>query len=379
MHVAYYAPFAQKTGYAQAAHDYMLALHRAGVSLQIIPLIDCNVDDLDERYHELIPLATEPPCEAATHVIVHTIPRAVPHFLKGVTKDIATFAITTWETTHAPEDITKALGDCCDKIIVPSVFCGYALGEARADLVLVPHCFDPEHWPVAETPPDDLPYSFYSVLGWSERKNPIGLLKAYLSEFHADDDVVLNLKVSGYSEDDLSALVSAMGIPMDRLPMLEIIPTHLDHEDMVGFHHENHCFVTAARGEGWNLPAFEAALCGRPVITPDFGGQMEYLADYTGTNTFGHFLTPAIVPPVVEAPINIAGLDIRPVTQTAPSGITAHQHWAEPDLYGLKKTMRDCYERRAPVDLSSRELFEKRYGYATVGAQLASLLERTTK
>lgn len=379
MQIAYYAPFATKTGYAQAAHDYMLALHRAGVSLRIVPTVPSNASDLDERYAELIPLVTNPTTEAATHVIAHAVPSAVPNILRGITKDIATIAITTWETTHAPADMIEALDKVSDLIIVPSLFCASTLSEAKTDIEIVPHCFDPEHWPVSESPPSDSPYSFYSVLSWNERKNPIGLLKAYLSEFTSDDDVVLNLKVSGYSEEDLIALVQATNIPIDRLPALEIIPEYFDHEGMLDFHDENHCFVTAARGEGWNLPAFEAALAGRPVITHGFGGQMQYLSPYTNLHLYDYHLTPAIAPPVIEAPIEIAGLQIRPVTQTAPSGITAHQSWAEPDLHGLQKAMRACYEDRARVDHSSRKALEDRFCYDTVGAQLVSLLERTLK
>jgi len=287
-------------------------------------------------------------------------------------------AITTWETTRAPQDITKALGDACDAIVVPSVFCGHALGEARADLHLVPHCFDPEHWPVSETPPADSPYMFYSVLSWNERKNPIGLIKAYIAEFSSDDDVLLRIKAN-CNRDDIADLAKASGILPGSLPEIDLCDSYLDHEEMVDFHQENHCFVTAARGEGWNLPAFEAALCGRPVISHSFGGQMEYLQHYPNFIKYGNTLTPAIVPPVVEAPIEIAGLKIAPVTRTAPSGITARQHWAEPDLYGLQRAMRACYEDRARVDNSARKDFENKYSYAAIGAQLANLLERTTK
>jgi glycosyltransferase involved in cell wall biosynthesis len=377
MHIQYFGPFAKRTGFAQAAHDYMLALHRAGVSLEIRPLVECNSDDLDERYHELMPLVAQGDSKKeVSHRIVHTVPRAVPMFLPSAPQSYKRIAITTWETTHPSQDITDGLSASCDKIIVPSLFCGNALGAARADMAIVPHCFDPSHWPVAKAPRYESPYTFYSVLGWSERKNPIGLIKAYLAEFTSDDDVMLTLKVSGYSNDDLAALVRATNIPSDRLPGLDIVSCYYDHEDMVEFHHDGHCFVTAARGEGWNLPAFEAALCGKPVITPNFGGQMDYLKGYCNTQKIGHFLTPAIAPPVAEEPIDIAGLKVRPVTQTAPSGITAQQHWAEPDLYSLQRAMRDHCERRVPVDLSSRKAFEDDYGYATVGAKLARLLER---
>ena len=126
MIVHYYAPFAQRTGFAQAAHDYMLALHRAGVELEIFPLVDCELDDLDDRYDELIPLATEHSGKPPTHKIVHTVPRAVPMFLPAEPQGFVRMAITTWETTHAPRDIVEGLDRSCDTVIVPSEFCAEA-------------------------------------------------------------------------------------------------------------------------------------------------------------------------------------------------------------------------------------------------------------
>lgn len=371
MHVICIGPFAQKTGYAQAFHDYMLALHRAGVSLKIVPIVECNTDNLDERYAELIPLAARRSEQPPTTVLVHTVPEHAPEFIKGIPKNVFTVAITTWETSEMPRSMKQAL-DAFDLIVVPSEFCANAMLGLGPKVRIVPHCFDTEHWPAPEVPPADDPFVFYSVLGWSERKNPIGLLKAYLSEFSADDNVMLRLKLSSFSPEDITALSQATNIPPEELPEIDIVTDYLDHDDMVDLHHESHVFVTAARGEGWNLPAFEAALLGNPVISPDWGGQLEYLDHYVGFVPILCQHTPVLSPP--QPGEFIQGTSVRLVRQNAPSGISARQHWAEPNLWMLGKKMRRAYQQRRAKDLSSRPFFELAYGYDTIGAQFASLL-----
>jgi glycosyltransferase involved in cell wall biosynthesis len=42
------------------------------------------------------------------------------------------------------------------------------------------------------------------------------------------------------------------------------------------------CYVTASRGEGWNLPMCEAAACGLPVVAPRNTAHAELLDDATG-------------------------------------------------------------------------------------------------
>jgi glycosyltransferase involved in cell wall biosynthesis len=379
-HVLYIGAFAHKTGYAQAAHDYMLALHRAGVRLTIQPVVECNTDDLEDRYEELIDLATGTVAvdDPFTHVIVHTVPAHAWRYAERFGSDVTKIAITTWETHCLPDEIGLSLDKYFDLVIVPSRFCADAMTTTRDSLkdkvVIVPHTFDPTHWPTQECPPPDSPFTFYSLLGWSERKNPIGLLKAYLAEFTNRDDVLLRLKVSGFSPDDLDSLTQACGLPADELPAIDIVTDYLDHEDVIGLHYDGHCFVTAARGEGWNLPAFEAAAIGKPVISPTFGGQMDFLDGYCNAFPVSFQLTPAISPPQVEPPVEIAGVRVRAVKSNKPSGITARQYWAEPSLWDLAKTMRACYERRARTNSADRRRFEQSYGYATIGARLIELL-----
>jgi hypothetical protein len=251
----------------------------------------------------------------------------------------------------------------------------------KEKILTLPHTYDPAHWPVVKKRRDS-PFTFYSVLGWSERKNPIGLLKAYFSAFSAEDDVVLRIKTTGYSRDDVELLKASVGYSAEELPKLEILTEHLSHEDMVWFHSVGHVFVTAARGEGWNLPAFEASVMGNRVIAPDWGGHLEYLEGHEGYYPVPCQMTPAVSPPVPGEMVE--GSNIVAMRRNAPAGITARQHWAEPDLIQLGYIMRDLYcgyEAYGPdvpnADyLSHQGKFEERYCYDVIGSMLKEILDK---
>lgn len=77
MHILYIGPFAQPTEDGRLAHEIMLAIHREGISLEIVPTADCNSDALDEKYQELVPLARgcqDGDSPEVTHRIIHADP-----------------------------------------------------------------------------------------------------------------------------------------------------------------------------------------------------------------------------------------------------------------------------------------------------------------
>ena len=47
--------------------------------------------------------------------------------------------------------------------------------------------------------------------------------------------------------------------------------------EMLALHERGDCFVSLARTEGWGLGTFDAARLGKPVVTTDYGGQLDFL------------------------------------------------------------------------------------------------------
>jgi glycosyltransferase involved in cell wall biosynthesis len=393
----YVGSFGQNSGYAQATHDYLLALVRAGVELDISPIIGIDPSWKPGRYEELLPFVDRADAAYATwptHAIVHTIPLGLKIVLEeeNIPGDVKRVAMTTWETSKFPDQAAEDIRGYFDQVWVPSAYSADAIvgaGCPEKAVKVVWHTFDPAvWWPQGWKPsravhelargrvgaPSPEPYTFYSVLTWCERKNPIGLLKAYLTSFDQRDNVLLKIKTPGVNHAQIEEL--ARGLGLDYLPPVDLICEHLSGEAMRRLHIESDCYVTCARAEGWGLGAFEALLVGNPVIGTDYSGLKEFMDDAYGVEQIPCFLTPAYTP---ETPANtsmqVAGMTVQAINRNDHYGIRGDQNWAEPDLHALKSHMRWAYEDRIGKTDANMETFEKRYGYAAVAERIIRLLE----
>lgn len=388
MRVRYVGPFCMRTGYGQACHDYLAALALAGVDLSIQPIHDGDSDNLDPRYGSLLGLVGrnfEP-----THVIVHTIPRYANEFVKddlAPSPGVKKVCVTTWETDKFPKEDAERLDEFFDLVIVPAWFCRQSMVEAGlppGKVAVIPHTFDPCFWIThgagQRRRSGKNPYTFYSILSWTDRKNPIGLLKAYLSEFRTSNDVLLRIVTPVVNEDDITTLARCMGI--EDLPNVEFLGRwdkdgkgRLSETDLRQLHEDSDCYVSASRGEGWGLGAFEAACVGNPVIVTEFSGFLDYLNHYKNKQYVECFPTPAVTPEVkVGKIINIGGVRIAAIAPGAPTGITGDQNWAEPNLAQLKHFMRKAYEDGSK-SFADQGKFVELFGYEAVGKHFKFVLE----
>lgn len=383
----YVGSFGHKSGYAQATQDYLLALHRAGVDLDISPILEPDPTWRAERYEPLLPLVNRADAAHATwptHVIVHTIPLGLKVVLEeeNVASDAKRIAMTTWETSKFPDEAANDLRAHFDAVWVPSQYSADAIRRARVPaekVQVVWHTFDPEVWwpnkwtrkVLAEDPG---PYTFYSILTWCERKNPIGLLKAYLTEFTKRDDVLLRIKTPGWNKGEIEELQRGLGLAY--LPPVDIVTEHLSADDMRLFHLRSDCYVTCARAEGWGLGAFEALLVGNPVIATDYSGLKEFCDEAHGVEPVPCFMTPAVTPETLaNSTMKVAGLSVQAVNRNDHYGIRGDQEWAEPDLGTVKQLMRWLYTERAGKTDRNMKWMAECFGYENVAARMVQLME----
>lgn len=340
MKIHYRGPFGQHTGYAQAGHDYLLALHRAGHELDIEPLFEW--DHLDPRYHELTPMVER--CELpgwADVLICHAPPFGCARLADeelAPPAGVHRVAWTTWETSQLPGAIGLDLSKHFDQIMVPcaqnqQAFVFGSTGVTRRCSIL-PHCFDPAFWPMKQASAAG-PYTFYYIGAWNYRKNPRGVVLSYLSVFDKSDDVLLVLKVGGAQ--NVQAEIEAIKRSLNRpsYPAIELITGHLDDVSLRDVHLNADCFVSAHRGEGWGLGIFEAALVGNRFMATGFGGPTDY-ADSGWDYLVPYQRTPAMVPEEL-VPTHVPG--VSAVRRVDPTGICGEQWWAEPDLWQLRRQM----------------------------------------
>lgn len=408
MRIRYFCHYGALTGYGRAARDYLLALHGVdGIELEIVPLgggelavaPGVAVRSPEPRYGALDPLVVPWSLVAgsADVAIYHAQPRALNGLTRQRLGDDTTprhVAITTWETSVLPPAHAAALAEY-DAVIVPSGFCADVLADARKAISsivesgrvhVIPHCFDEDWWPhpaassrgpggrAGETT------RFLSIGTWGERKNMLGVLRAYLHEFTKADRVQLMLVISNPDLDEIRSVLARSGVPASEWP--EVIvpePRELTEDELVELHQSADAYVSAARGEGWGLGMFEAAILGKEVIAPIWGGQYDYLngsalhRHVTGTLTpcFGGIQRGQVVE-------TERGL-VQAAVVALPPGVDCKQLWFEPDLQMLAAHMRTVYRRGATLtqeDLDrERDALEARFGYRTVGAKLSNTLK----
>lgn len=387
--IRYFGNFAQLGGYGLAAADYLTALRQLNIPVEIIVSAETPLHTLPTRFEPLRACVT--PLEiagnftqlpgGATHTIIHVTPPMLEPMLRrlGPTGSSKLVAMTTWETDRFPNDLVPNLVPF-DGVIVPCEWNRKALCASHVDpkrVHVVPHCYDPTWLKPSEKLRDpDGTYVFYSIGTWCERKNPLGLLKAYWTEFH-DENVLLRIVAPVYSNTEAGGLSRALG--RDHLPPVQYLgaaPNRLSDVELLRVHENSDCYVTLARGEGWGLGAFEAMTFGKPVIAPRYGGFLDFLDGYDGAHLVDCFETPAITPPTPSVnTIEIAGLKIKPLNLMSPDGIRGDQLWAEPDVSMCRRLMRDLYNKRADRAPVSPSVHVAQFAYREVAKQLIATLE----
>jgi len=126
-------------------------------------------------------------------------------------------------------------------------------------------------------------FIFVSVFGWSYRKGYDVLLKSYLKEFSNNDDVsLLIMSKYNYREQNKNIIKKEIDKFIKRYggenpPQIIRMSKNIDEEEMPKIYRACNVFCLFSRGEGFQLPACEASLCGLPVISTNCSGHTMFL------------------------------------------------------------------------------------------------------
>jgi glycosyltransferase involved in cell wall biosynthesis len=346
--VKYIGPVFDGSGYAEAARNYVLSIHNKGYPITLAPIsFEKTRPDLGQDGEVLRHLVNT--TIDYDKIIVHSTPDLWPQFTRFDDKKYV-IGYTVWETSNIHPTWTQACNRIANEIWLPCDWNMKVFKESGVKVPLrkIPHAIDlPNMNVVPEFNLDGIPnnaFVFYSIFQWQERKNPYGLLTAYASAFSGVEDVVLVLKTyrfdhSGDKEQVRQLIMEYrkyMNLP--HFPKMFLVVENMSKENITALHKRGDCFVLLQRSEGWGLPHFEAAACGKPIITPSYGGQTEflnkdnsYLLDYT--------LTP------------VGGMTWSPY-------YLGTQFWCEPDMKQAIETMRHVYNNREEAQEKGRQARE---------------------
>ena len=349
--IKYTGPILDNSGYARACRGNILALHSAGIPLTLNPISFENLRPDLGKDGEIIQSLINNPIEYSYNII-HTTPE---FWSKHVENGATNVGYTIWETTKLHPDWPKYINKFVDKVLVGCEWNVEVFKNSGVTIPIgvVPHGINKAEYDGVEkyniTGVKDSDFMFYSIFQWTERKNPLAMIKAYYHAFSGINDVVLVLKTyrSDYSDNEKVAIRTTIQrlkdiMPMDHYPKVVLISEMLSEQEIAAVHKRGDCYVSLDRGEGFGLSPFQAGAAGNPIIVTGFGGTTEYAKEDNS------YLVDYQLTPVYGMPWSC--------------WYKGNQCWAEPNIVHGAELMKSVYNNREEASARGKKLQSYIYG-----------------
>jgi glycosyltransferase involved in cell wall biosynthesis len=365
--IRYVGPMFDASGYAQACRGYILALHKLGVPITLDPISFEELKPSLGKDEALLKSLVNRNIDYDV-VIVHSTPE---HWSRNVESDKVNIGYCVWETDKLHPDWPAYINDNVQACMVS---CEWSVDVYKNSGITVPVFSVPHGIEISEF--ENIPqykvrgvkdnaYKFYSIFQFIERKNPMGILKAYWHAFQRNENVALILKTyrMNFSEEEKSAVRETIKrmkllMPMDLYPPIYLVGDMLSRNEVLGLHKGSDCLISLDRGEGFGLVPFEAGACGNPIIVTGMGGVTEfakpynsYLVQYTMTPVFGMPQFP---------------------------WYRGDQKWAEPDLSRAAELMHHVFDNREEAIQRGMELKQhiaENFSWEKVGIKMLEVIK----
>jgi glycosyltransferase involved in cell wall biosynthesis len=365
--IKYISPMFDNSGYGKASRGNILALHKLGIPITLRPIsFEQTKPDLGEDGKILKSLVDK--VIDYNIVIIHSTPEFWAKFNEP-SKTMVGYTI--WETSLLHPDWIPYINNGAKKVLVGCEWNVDVFKKSGVTIPIgvVPHGLDVKKYqdnkPYQIAGIKEDAYVFYDIFQWQERKNPIGLLKAYWYAFQQNENVALVLKTyrGGYEESEKAAIRDTIkrlkqNSPLDKYPPVYYISEMLSESELLGLHARGNCYVSLDRGEGFGLGPFEAGATGNPIIVTGFGGVTEYAKVSTA------YLCKFTLTPVFGMPWS--------------PWYRGDQLWAEPDIHDGIMLMRRVYElqeesRKRGEDLKT--FITNRFTWEHIGKRIIKELQ----
>lgn len=352
--VNYYGEVFSTSGYATAARSYVRALHAAGVRVAVM-----SASRPPHRVDDALVRSLVGHAPNADFNLIHAIPSFWPRWAHTASNVVA---ITVWEADPIPQAWHQVLSRIVD-LWVPCEFNVRAFGKALGRTPFrLPYALPNRD--VRSSGPDEARlgvgptnFVFYSIFDWQHRKNPEGMMEAFLTAFSDECDAVLVLKTTARASVEAHQMLDEVRSRTRSRGHVILRCECFDDAQIGTLHNRGDCYVSLHRGEGWGYPLFEAAAHGKPTVASAQGGPLDFL------DPARHRLVPC-ADQSVQQPYFLFDREMR---------------WGEPDLGIAAQALRWVYEHpaeaRANADATAPTL-RTSYSVGRIGdAAKARLIE----
>jgi glycosyltransferase involved in cell wall biosynthesis len=364
--VVYIAQFRDGCGYADAAREYLRAIHSSNIDIQLFTIsIDLEKNNLaDTEINEILNNTSISNTEEFIKnnyknyiCILHGLPNlinsstAIKDLMNNSYENIS---MISWEATDIPKMWKTLYSDGTFHKVVGSCLWNKEVLDRSTNIktYYAPLISRKATKNFNRSKKDK--FTIFSMSQWIYRKGFDVLIKSFISEFHDNDDVELciktyrdelNQKADKQAEkqriiQDIKILkAEASDYGKQAKCKIKLVTDYISKDRVLELYREADIFATATRGEGYGLTLAEASSMGLSVIAPDKGGHVDFLSKETNY-LFNSFEQPCF---------NMSSVFYSPT----------HMNYYEPHALDLRKKMREAYELWKSDYFSFREKSEK--------------------
>lgn len=279
-----YCCFANRSGYAQAAQDYVDALCLLNKYDVRVSLLHSNPDQLactPERFAALRKMMQKTLQPDAIQIY-----HCIPEMQKRVNQRSATVGFATFETFDPPEHWIHILNQN-DAVICPSLFNVQVFKQAgiTAPIHYVPHSVNTNLFnPAVKTEKSDK-FTFLFLGTWKRRKGWPELFEAWFRTFSASDNVEMLIKTDrlSLSQKNIAELKTQLGFDGKDTAPIKWETRVLNELELPLLFARADCLISPSLGEGFGLPGLQAMAMGIPVAITNYSGPTEYATEATAT------------------------------------------------------------------------------------------------
>jgi glycosyltransferase involved in cell wall biosynthesis len=274
---------------------------------------------------------------------------------------------TYWELPRAPAAWASMLRGI-DEIWVPNEFVRNAFRNVfPGAITIVPPCVIIDEAAVypgrTKLGLDDRRFYYlfsFDYYSYPDRKNPLGVLKAFQDAFDkGDENVGLIIKSTG-APTHYPEIKQRMQAAMESDPRIKIFDRTMTRREVLGLIQSCNCYVSLHRAEGFGLGMVEAMNFGKAVIGTGFSGSTDFLSEQTGF------------------PVSYELRPIQPNEYTWAEG----QSWAEPNHQKAIELLKLVFENPqlgTKKGDNARAFVRQRYGKDVVGATIEARIAEIAK
>ncbi len=353
------AYFGAESGVAQAGRLHALAIAQASLPHVFLDSTAPHMRRKHDAFFE--PFTVENPYDIN---LLHLNADQLAGFYATVGRSFfrghRTIGFWVWELSSLPHRWPEVY-EMVDEIWTPSTFCTTAFA-ARTDLPIttVPHPiviesprrYHRQHFHLDEK--EFVVLFLFDCLSIGERKNPLGVLSAFMAAFEGQENVRLVLKCSHGQHD--RRLLNQLRSAALQHPSVRLIEDILPREEILDLLRACDVYMSLHRSEGFGLTIAEAMALGKPVIATDYGGSTDFVR---AENAF---------------PIPYRLLELDREYGVYPKGSV----WADPDLAKAASTLRWIFEHREEAAKRAevaRADIARDFSLATIGERMRIALE----